>query len=77
MLAVKITFTHGNIVNICIVYKINLWERGYNDYFVLDNSLFGTAKLIKKADDIDKYKYSGYGIQSNRCRTFSVPPGTL
>ena len=28
----KITFTHGKTVNIYIVYKINLWHRGYDDY---------------------------------------------
>ena len=54
---------------------MNLWERGYNDYLVLENSLFGAVKLIKNADDIDKYKYFGCGIRSGRCRTFSVPVG--
>ena len=28
----KITFTHGKTVNIYIVYDINLWDRGYDDY---------------------------------------------
>ena len=28
----KITFTHGKIVNICIVYKISFSTRGYDDY---------------------------------------------
>ena len=27
----KITFTHGEIVNIYIVYEINLWDHGYDD----------------------------------------------
>ena len=56
----KITFTHGNIVNIYIVYEIDLWDCGYDHYPVLENSLFA-VKLIKNAD-IDKYKYSGHGI---------------
>ena len=29
---VKITFNHGNIVNIYIVYEINLWDCGYKQY---------------------------------------------
>ena len=28
----KITFTHKNIVNIYIIYKINLWDCWYDDY---------------------------------------------
>ena len=33
----------------------------YDDYPTLENSLFSAVKLAKHAD-IDKYKYSGYGI---------------
>ena len=44
----KITFTHGKIVNIYIVYKINLWNYVYSDDHILGNSLFGAAKLVKK-----------------------------
>ena len=69
----KIIFTNGNI-NISIVYEINFWNRGYDNYPVLENSLFGAVTLIKNAD-IDKYKYSGYGIGFDRCETFSVPHG--
>ena len=32
--------------------------------------MFGTVKLIKKVD-IDKYKYSGYGIGFDRREAFS------
>ena len=28
----KMTFTHGNIVNIYIAYEIKLWNRVYDDY---------------------------------------------
>ena len=44
----KITFTHGKIVNTYIVYEINLWNRGYDDYLTLKNYLFGAVKLVKK-----------------------------
>ena len=33
----------------------------YDDYPTIENCLFGAVKLTKNAD-IDKYKYSGYGI---------------
>ena len=51
-----------------------MWNHGYDDYLVLGNSLFGAVKLIKNAD-INKYKYSGYGIRFDRGRNFSVPSG--
>ena len=56
----KVIYNHGSIVNVCIVYEIN---RNYNisTYPTLENCLFGAASLTKNAD-IDKYKYSGYGI---------------
>ena len=39
--------------------------RGYDNYITLENCLFGAVRLIKNAD-IDKYKYSGYGIGFDR-----------
>ena len=56
----KVTFDHGKVVNTYIVYgtskSINI-----SDYPTLENSLFGAVTLTKNAD-IDKYKYSGYGM---------------
>ena len=54
--------------------KIKLWDRKYYDYPVVESSLFGAVKLIKNTD-IDKYKYSGYGIRFDRREKFSVPGG--
>ena len=70
----KNTFTHGKTVNVYIVYEINLWDRGYDDYPALENSFFGAVKLVKNAN-IDKYKYSEYGIGFDRNGTFSVGNG--
>ena len=60
----KVTLNHGTIVNIYIVYEIN---RSYNisSYPTLENCLFGAVSLTKNAD-IDRYKYSGYGIGFDR-----------
>ena len=40
----------------------------------LKNCLFGAVTLTKNAD-IDKYKYSGYGIGFHRRSSFSFPSG--
>ena len=60
----KITFNHGKIVNIYIVYEI---ERNINitSYPTLQTCLFGAVKLTEQID-ADLYKYSGYGIGFDR-----------
>ena len=42
-------------------YKLNPQLRNLNTDFTLNNFLSGSVKLSKNAD-LDKYKYSGYGI---------------
>ena len=65
------------IVNIYIVYEISKaaniskYRSDYN-YPALQNKLFGAVSLTKNAD-IDKYKYSGYGIGFDRKGSFSFP----
>ena len=50
----KIAFNHGKIVNVL--------ESSLNNFDpTLKDCLFGAVKLTKN-NDIDKYKYSGYGI---------------
>ena len=56
----KITYNHGKIVNIYIVYEIINAYRNEN-YPTLENALFGAVKLTKDTG-INNYKYSGYGI---------------
>ena len=60
----KISFNHGKILNICIVYEINK-NFDISSYPALENCLFGAFKLAKHPD-IDQYKYSGYGIGFDR-----------
>ena len=60
----KITFNHGKIINIYIVYEIQKIVN-VSDYPTLENCLFGAVKLTKHVD-VDKYKYSGYGIGFDR-----------
>ena len=60
----KITYNHGKIVNIYTVYEINK-TFNISSYPTLENCLFRAVSLTKNAD-IDKYKYSGYGIGFDR-----------
>ena len=69
----KVAYNRGKIVNIYIVYEIS---KNYNisTYPTLANCLFGAVGLTKNAD-IDKYKYSGYGIGFDRKVEFSFGNG--
>ena len=69
----KISYTHGTIVNIYIVYELGASSSNDNDP-TLKNCLFGAVTLTKNAD-IDKYGYSGYGIRFGRRSSFSFPGG--
>ena len=49
--------------------------RSLNTDFTLANCLFGSAKLNKNAD-LDKYKYTGYGIGFVFCSEFLFTDGS-
>ena len=66
----KITYDHGKIVNIYIVYGIRS-ILNYNDDFTLKNFLFCAVRLTKNAD-VNKYKYSEYGIGFNEKVFFHI-----
>ena len=70
----KITFNHANIITIYIV--CDLESNLNNSDPTLKNCLFGAVKLTKN-NDIDKYKYSGYGIGFDSGGTFSFPNGSF
>ena len=62
----EITYDHGKVVNIYIVYEIS------SDYLTLENCLFVAVSLTKNAD-VDQYKYYGYGIGFDRHEFFLHP----
>ena len=71
----KITFNHhGKIVKIYIVYDLKSNLINFDP--TVENCLFGAIKLTENSD-IDKYKYSGYGIGSDSKGTFSFPSGGI
>ena len=68
----KSTFNHGKIINLYIFYEL---DRTYvNTHPTLVNCLFGAVSITKNAD-IDKNKYSGYGIGFNRSSIYSFGNG--
>ena len=60
----KITYTHGKIANIYIVYEISK-NCNISSYPTLENCVFDTVTLTKNVD-IDKCKYSGYVLGLDR-----------
>ena len=67
----KLTYPHGKVLNIYIVYELGASSSSNSDP-TLKICLFGAATLTKNAD-IEKYKYSGYGIGFDRRSSFSFP----
>ena len=62
-------------MKIYIVYKLTKLSNIYkNNNLTAKNALFGAVSLTKNAD-VDKYKYSGYGIAFDRKGSFSFPGG--
>ena len=59
-----IRLLHGKIVKMYIVYEI-IKNNPISSYSTLEICLFGAVRLTKNTD-IDKYKYSGYGIGFDR-----------
>ena len=68
-----VTYSHKKVVNLYVVYQITNFH-GTNSYPTLTNASFGAVKLTKNTD-IDKYKYSGYGIRFDGRGYYSHPSG--
>ena len=67
----KISYAHGKVVNIYIVYELGASSCRINNP-TLKLCLFCAVTLTKNAD-IDQYGYSGYGIGFDRTSSFSFP----
>ena len=67
----KLTYTHKKIVNICIVYERGASSSNVNDP-TQESCLFGA---VTKNSEIDKYRFSGYGIEFDGIGRFSFPGG--
>ena len=67
----SVTFNHKKVENIYIIYEISK-SINISDYSILENCLFGAVTLTKNAN-INKRKYSEYGIGFDRYGSFSFP----
>ena len=68
----KVTFNHRKMVNIYIAYKIIRYANingNRNSNLTVQHAFFGAVSLTKNAD-VNKYKYSGYGIALGRTSSF-------
>ena len=70
----KITYTHGKLVNIYIIYEMNKKDNPITNDPTLEICLFGTVTLTKNVN-VDRYRYSGYGIGFDRKGSFSFSGG--
>ena len=66
-------YTHKKVVNIYIVYELGASSSNFSDP-TIKNCLFGAVTLTKN-EDIEKYKYCGYGIGFDRPSSFSFTGG--
>ena len=71
----KVSYAHGKIVNIFIVYELGASSYQINDP-TLRNCLIGAVTLTKNAD-VDKYGYSGYEIGFDRRSSFTFAGGGI
>ena len=51
-----------NVVNVCIVYKLDPLASTRDTSFTIQNALFGAMQFTKNATDNSKNNYKGYGI---------------
>ena len=51
-----------NVINICIVYKLDSLASTRDKSYTIQNALFGAMQITKNATDYDKNNYKGYGI---------------
>ena len=64
----KISYNHEKVVNIYIVYELGASSSHFDDP-TIKNCLFGAVTLTKNGN-IDKYRYSCYGIGFDRRGSF-------
>ena len=66
-----ISYLHGPVVSIYIVYSLGTISNTRSTDFTAHNCLFGAVKITKNVDT-SNYKYSGYGICFDEGGNFSV-----
>ena len=60
-----------SVINIYIIYKLDIIKSTRNTDFTIQNALFGAIKITEDRSDSDHNKYSGYGIFFDEGSNFS------
>ena len=72
----KATFTSKNVINLFVVYELDIWSKDLCPDFTLKNCLFESVKLTKNSDP-DKYSYSGYNMGFDSRSKLSLRDGSM
>ena len=65
----------NKVIYLYISYTLGLQLKNFKCKFCIGNCLFGSVKLTKNAD-LDKCKYTGYGIGFDSCSDFLFTDGS-
>ena len=65
-------YTPNNVVNLFIVYELNMWSQDLNAEFTLKNCLLENVVITKNANP-NKYSYSRFGIRFDSRSLVSLP----
>ena len=66
----------NKVINLYISYTLGPQLINFNTDFTLSNCLFGSVKLTRNAD-LDKHKYTDYGIGFDSHGEYSLPDGSV
>ena len=69
------TYTPPSKITFFIVYELGTWSRDLHSDFTLKDCWFGGVKLAKNSD-LNKYEYSGYGIEFDSHSELLLPDGS-
>ena len=61
----SMSFLQKNVVNLYIIYKLDIWSRDLNTDFTLGSYLFGAVKLTYNADARSQFLWSDYSWGKN------------
>ena len=63
------------IVNVYVVYELNVWPKHPGNNFKFKNCLFGATNIVKNIDK-EKFVYGGYGLTFNSATFWSFDNDT-
>ena len=74
LLAIEQNNCFTKILNIYMVYGLDIWSRNTTNNFKIKNCLFGATNIVKYSDK-EKYVHSGYRITFDGANSWSFDNG--